>query len=128
MLRSLWYFLTCLVLGVAIAGSGGCDKQQAASKPVEPGFHVKQMENGAYLFEANPKAADKADIQAFLHELNNLMQANQDIEVRSVVPMRAGTYQQGDSRSPTTREYYSILVFTGPKGEPRTVPKDQPKK
>lgn len=128
MLRSLGYFLTCVMVGVAVACSGGCDKKPAATTPVEPGFHVKRMENGAYLFEANPKAADKADIQAFLHELNNLMQANQEIEVRSVVPVRAGTFSQGDSRSPTVREYYSILVFTGPKGEPRTVPKNHPNK
>jgi hypothetical protein len=126
MLRFLGYFLTCVVLGVAIAGGAGC--QPAKNDAVaQPGFLVKEMDNGSFLFEANPKAANKADIQAFLHELNSLMQANPKLEVRSVVPVRAGSYSVGDSRNPSSREYYSILVFTGPKGEPRPQPRDKAK-
>lgn len=109
-----------IIVAVVMMLTTGC-KGDARYNLTEPGFLISKVDSDAFLFKPNEKAKEKADIQCFLSELNALLNAD-EYEVKSIVPIEAGTYNVNGNGA--TQKYYSIIVFV--KNKKAGTPKEAP--
>lgn len=100
------YGLICLLL-ISAAGCVGRPSD-------EPAYYVRKMEHGVFLFEVN-QSNKKSDVNSFLNSLTQMLEANQEVEVRSLVPIAAGNDSQG-------KTVYNVLVSTVPRRPDLTQP------